>query len=194
VKTRIVLDAFDRRERLPVRIADFRHRRDFPGAPNSECRDQSQKPLSVTVRLSAMLCHRRVIYRKCNILITSHLPLRTARFHRTAFQRQKTHDPRLADVEDVIRDQFAVLREDYKAPKHPIILAHGLLGFDELHLAGQNLPGVRYWYGITEALAGRGIEVITATVPPSGSIEDRAAKLADTIARKADGKAVNIIA
>jgi triacylglycerol lipase len=115
-------------------------------------------------------------------------------FHGCRHRAQKTQDPRLAEVEDLIRDQFAVLRQDYKAPKHPIILAHGLLGFEELHLAGQNLPGIRYWYGITEALAGRGVEVITATVPPSGSIENRAAKLADTIARKADGRAVNIIA
>jgi triacylglycerol lipase len=118
----------------------------------------------------------------------------TARFHTATSRAQKVQDPRLADVEDLIRDQFAVLREDYKAPRNPIILAHGLLGFEELHLAGSNLPGIRYWYGITEALAGRGVEVITATVPPSGSIEDRATRLADTIAQKADGRAVNIIA
>jgi triacylglycerol lipase len=79
-------------------------------------------------------------------------------------------------------------------PKNPIILAHGLLGFDELHIAGQNLPGIQYWRGIREALARKGIEVITATVPASGSIEARAAKLAESIEEKAKGKSVNIIA
>ena len=73
------------------------------------------------------------------------------------------------------------------------MLAHGLLGFDELKLAGQNLPGVEYWRGIREALHAKGIEVITCTVPPSGSIEVRAAKLAENIAAKANGKSVNII-
>ncbi|KAK5109324.1 hypothetical protein LTR62_007093 [Meristemomyces frigidus] len=106
----------------------------------------------------------------------------------------QAQDPRLKDIDGLIRDQFAVLRKDYQVPKHPIILAHGLLGFEELHLAGPNLPGLRYWYGITEALAARGVEVITATVPASATIEERAARLAETIERKANGKAVNIIA
>src|SRR4051812_38952707 len=79
-------------------------------------------------------------------------------------------------------------------PKHPIVLAHGLLGFDELRLAGSLLPGVQYWRGITEALRANGIEVITASVPASGSIEERAAKLGEDIASKAQGKSVNIIA
>ncbi|KAL9086891.1 MAG: hypothetical protein Q9165_006897 [Trypethelium subeluteriae] len=84
--------------------------------------------------------------------------------------------------------------EQTKAPRHPIVLAHGLLGFDEIHLLGEQLPGIQYWRGITEALAARDIEVITATVPPSGSIEARAEKLAGCIRRKARGKSVNIIA
>jgi alpha-beta hydrolase superfamily lysophospholipase len=78
--------------------------------------------------------------------------------------------------------------------KHTIILAHGLLGFDELRLAGHFLPGLHYWRGITEALSRNGIEVIVAAVPPSGSIEARAAKLAESISQKAKGKQVNIIA
>lgn len=40
----------------------------------------------------------------------------------------------------------------------------------------------------------KGIEVIVAAVPPSGSIEARSAKLAEVIANKAKGKRVNIIA
>lgn len=81
-----------------------------------------------------------------------------------------------------------------ETPKHPIVLAHGLLGFDELRLAGPLLPGVQYWRGIREALTMKGVEVITATVPPSGSIEQRAEELARDIAVGAQGKDVNIIA
>jgi triacylglycerol lipase len=103
-------------------------------------------------------------------------------------------DPRLKELGNVLEDEFSVLRDKYQAPKYPIILAHGLLGFDELHLAGKMLPGIQYWRGIREALSKAGVEVITATVPPSGCIEARAARLGETIAEKAHGKSVNIIA
>jgi triacylglycerol lipase len=53
---------------------------------------------------------------------------------------------------------------------------------------------VHYWRGITEAMRAKGIEVITASVPALGSIEERAAKLGEDIAAKANGKSVNIIA
>ncbi|KAL2841472.1 Alpha/Beta hydrolase protein [Aspergillus pseudodeflectus] len=103
-------------------------------------------------------------------------------------------DPRLEDFGKVIRDEYAVVREHYDTPKHPIILAHGLLGFAELRLAGPLLPGVQYWRGIKEALSMKGIEVHTATVPPSASIEMRAEVLEKTIAATARGKEVNIVA
>lgn len=56
------------------------------------------------------------------------------------------------------------------------------------------LPGVHYWRGITDAMRANGIEVITASVPASGSIEERAKKLGKDIAEKANGKSVNIVA
>lgn len=98
------------------------------------------------------------------------------------------------DGDEIIHDQFSILRTSYRAPKYPVILAHGLLGFDELRIAGPNMPGIEYWYGIRDALAAREIQVITATVPPSGSIEARAQKLREDIERKAGGREVNIIA
>ncbi|KAH6643043.1 Alpha/Beta hydrolase protein [Boeremia exigua] len=106
----------------------------------------------------------------------------------------RKEDPRIESMGREITDEFAVIREEYATPKHTIVLAHGLLGFSELRLAGQFLPGLKYWRGITEALSAKGIEVIVATVPPSGSVEARAAKLAESIAARAKGKEVNIIA
>lgn len=118
---------------------------------------------------------------------------RARQLHRSAV-RKSLPDPRLKELGKVIEDEYAVIRNDYQTPKNPIILAHGLFGFDELHIAGPKLPGLRYWRGISDALRAKGIEVITATVPPSGSIEARAAKLAGVIEEKAKGKSVNIIA
>lgn len=145
-----------------------------------------------------MLVTHRVTLGKRYLYQVSISASRTAQFHasRNLNRDNNAQDPRLpSDVDDLIEDKFAVLKSTYDAPKHPIILAHGLLGFDELHLVpGKILPGIEYWYGITQALAAKNIEVITAAVPPSGTIENRAAKLAETIALKANGKAVNIIA
>jgi triacylglycerol lipase len=59
---------------------------------------------------------------------------------------------------------------------------------------------VQYWYGIKDALTAQGATVLCASVPPSSSIEDRAAKLRDDIdasTRTTDGsraEKVNIIA
>jgi triacylglycerol lipase len=73
-------------------------------------------------------------------------------------------------------------------------LAHGLFGFDELNLVGKRFPGIQYWRGIREALAANGINVVIASVPSSGSIEMRAARLGEVIAERAKGEKVNIIA
>ncbi|KAH6652670.1 putative triacylglycerol lipase [Truncatella angustata] len=103
-------------------------------------------------------------------------------------------DPRVKELGRRIKDDYARIREQYATPKLPIVLAHGLLGFSELKLAGSLVPPVHYWRGIAEALRANGVEVITAAVPPSGTIEQRAQKLGEYIAQEANGKSVNIIA
>ncbi|KAL6700387.1 Alpha/Beta hydrolase protein [Trichoderma pleuroticola] len=116
-----------------------------------------------------------------------------------------SHDPRIRDLGRLIHDDYATIRETYATPKYPIVLAHGLFGFSELRVSPL-LPPIEYWNGIKQALTANNCTVITATVPPSGSIEERAAKLAaDILAQtaaaslpSADGHAtppaVNIIA
>ena len=91
-------------------------------------------------------------------------------------------------------NEWTVANRGTETPKNPIVLAHGLLGFDEIRVAGPFLPGVQYWRGIKEALSMKGIQVITGTVPPSASIEERAEELARDIAHSAKGQRVNIIA
>ncbi|KAI9756875.1 MAG: hypothetical protein M1815_002662 [Lichina confinis] len=129
-----------------------------------------------------------------------HVPHRACRARR--YQRAKSswtspdhEDPRMGHLGRTIEDEYATIRPNYETPKNPIILAHGLLGFEELHLPPKHLlPGIRYWRGIREALTARGIAVFTTSVPASASIEQRAAKLAEDIAQKAGGRSVNIIA
>lgn len=103
-------------------------------------------------------------------------------------------DGQLKDLGKKLADEYAHLRSHYETPQNPIVLAHGLLGFAELKLAANYLPAIHYWRGIKEALSDQGIEVITATVPSTGTIEHRAAKLGEDIAAQCAGKSVNIIA
>ncbi|ODV74278.1 triglyceride lipase [Cyberlindnera jadinii NRRL Y-1542] len=101
------------------------------------------------------------------------------------------------------------LKEKYAAPKYPVVLCHGLSGFDKLmvipspaYLIGlsKHNPSARrdfivadrdgvaleYWYGIKEALESKGTTVMVAKVPGFGSIEERASILNDFITKEVE--------
>lgn len=101
-----------------------------------------------------------------------------------------------SDDMQLIKDKFSKLRDHYGVPKYPMVLCHGLLGFDTLTLfeaptfasshadlekvaENVNRAGIllNYWHGIAEALTQAGAEVIIARVPPFGSIDQRAERL-----------------
>ncbi|KAL2264925.1 hypothetical protein VTJ83DRAFT_7435 [Remersonia thermophila] len=110
------------------------------------------------------------------------------------FSELATTDGRVKGLGKEIADEYARRRDRYEVPKHPMVLAHGLLGFSELKLAGSYLPSIHYWRGIKEALTANRAEIITTSVPPTSSIEKRAAKLAQDIEAQAHGRSVNIVA
>ncbi|KAK5047799.1 hypothetical protein LTR84_006464 [Exophiala bonariae] len=88
------------------------------------------------------------------------------------------------DLSPLLTTSFSHLQSEYKTPRHPIVLAHGLMGFDELRLAGKLLPSVHYWRGIKDAFNAHGIECITTAVPTTGSIDERARALYSQILEK----------
>jgi triacylglycerol lipase len=75
-------------------------------------------------------------------------------------------------------------------PRWPIVLVHGLVGFDALLVGG---GGRRYFRGIVAHLEGRGLKVYRPQLPGVGSVPVRAGKLADFIRSLPDEK-VNVIA
>lgn len=103
-----------------------------------------------------------------------------------------------------IKDRFSKLRDKYGMPKYPIVLCHGLLGFDSLVLLkapqlglakGEDIQDVadsvlrrgitmNYWHGIETALTKAGATVIIAKVPPFGLIEQRAEHLDRLLSEK----------
>ncbi|KAG1474154.1 hypothetical protein G6F56_000516 [Rhizopus delemar] len=82
----------------------------------------------------------------------------------------------------------------YVPPRAPVVLCHGLYGFDKI--GPESLPSlqVQYWGGIEDALAKLGAQVIVTRVPSTGSIWQRAQTLHSILASIAEGNKVNFIA
>jgi triacylglycerol lipase len=74
----------------------------------------------------------------------------------------------------------------------PIVLVHGLLGFDRLKLFGWTLAS--YFTGIPEFLAGAGNRVGVARLSPTGGVAERAAQLKAFLDREYPGEPVHLLA
>lgn len=78
-----------------------------------------------------------------------------------------------------------VLFDPVRPPRHPIVLAHGLYGFSVRSFPSLSLPfaskslslnfQLHYWGQVLSILRDRiGAKVVVGSVPPTGSIKDRA--------------------
>jgi triacylglycerol lipase len=74
----------------------------------------------------------------------------------------------------------------------PILLVHGLLGFNEVKLGGWTVA--RYFPGIPEFLRKAGNRVLVARVSPTGGVPLRAAQLQTFLDREAPHTPVHILA
>src|SRR5947207_14888578 len=78
------------------------------------------------------------------------------------------------------------------APRHTIVLAHGLAGFSQIGV--RRLRIANYFRGIPEYLTAHGCRVVSAEVPPLGSIEKRAQRLRQVVRDAAGDEKVHVIA
>ncbi|CAG8564744.1 13395_t:CDS:2 [Dentiscutata heterogama] len=69
------------------------------------------------------------------------------------------------------------VRPNYRAPRLPIVLCHGLFGFDKLGPSSIPYLQIHYWSGIEEALQKLGAKVVVTRVPRTGCIRARAQAL-----------------
>ncbi|KAF8158484.1 Alpha/Beta hydrolase protein [Crassisporium funariophilum] len=87
------------------------------------------------------------------------------------------------------------LCEPLLAPRYPIVLCHGLYGFDSR--GPSSFPSMRmhYWSNVLRVLRGKvGADVIVTSVPGTGSIPSRAAKLDEQLQLRARGRGLNFLA
>ncbi|TFY67674.1 hypothetical protein EVG20_g3856 [Dentipellis fragilis] len=91
--------------------------------------------------------------------------------------------------------QCPVLYDPLRAPRNPIVLCHGLYGFD---VRGPSVfPSLRmhYWSSILGILRKTvGAEVIVTSVPGTGSIASRAQELHRFLEKRAPGRGLNLLA
>jgi triacylglycerol lipase len=77
-----------------------------------------------------------------------------------------------------------------RAPRHPVVLAHGILGFDEIRIGRARHA---YFRGVAERLERDGLTVHRCRVAKLASVADRAADLAAFV-RALPARRVNIVA
>lgn len=77
-----------------------------------------------------------------------------------------------------------------RGPRHPVVLAHGLFGFDEIRI-GRARHG--YFRGVPERLVQDGCVVHACRVARTASVADRAAELAAFV-RELPARRVNLVA
>ncbi|KAH7047020.1 Alpha/Beta hydrolase protein [Linnemannia elongata] len=87
-----------------------------------------------------------------------------------------------------------VVSSCYSAPRHPIVLCHGLFGFDKMGPDTIPYLQIHYWKGIQKALTKLGAKVIVASVPKTGSIKRRAEALHRMLTNTVEGMHVNFLA
>ena len=73
----------------------------------------------------------------------------------------------------------------------PIVLVHGLLGFDRVAMGGWVVTN--YFRGIPDALRAAGNRVLLARLSPMGGITDRAAQLKEQIEKEYPGEPVHLL-
>lgn len=108
-------------------------------------------------------------------------------------------DERVQKLGKAYHDEYSKLKAEYRTPKNPIVLCHGLLGFDSMRIgeiAPLSIPPlavIHYWKGIKEALEANGNEVFITRVPRTATVEERAEILANQIQDHFGGRSVNLI-
>ncbi|CAK5278131.1 unnamed protein product, partial [Mycena citricolor] len=107
---------------------------------------------------------------------------------------QPSRDPAELDIIHTLLANPA-LADPIRVPRYPIVLCHGLYGFDSRGPSSFPSMQIHYWSNVLNILRRKvGAEVIVTAVPGTGSIESRAEALDQQLQRKARGRGVNFLA
>ncbi|KAI9597401.1 Alpha/Beta hydrolase protein, partial [Syncephalis fuscata] len=82
----------------------------------------------------------------------------------------------------------------YRPPRNPVVLCHGLFGYDKRGFDALPSLQIHYWRGIKDALCRLGAEVYVARVSGANTIAKRANELHSALCRVLPGREMNFIA
>ncbi|KAI0049428.1 alpha/beta-hydrolase [Auriscalpium vulgare] len=108
----------------------------------------------------------------------------------------ENHDP-TPENDGVIQQlmRSPVLFDPVRAPRYPIVLCHGLYGFDVRGPSAFPSLRMHYWSSILNILRKTiGAEVLVTSVPGTGSIASRSRELDHVLKQRALGRGVNFLA
>lgn len=106
-------------------------------------------------------------------------------------------EPSEGDSNDTIHRLLRnpALYDPIRTPRFPIVLCHGLYGFDVRGPAAFPSLRMHYWANVLNILKKKvGADVIVTAVPGTGSIASRAENLDRLLQEKARGRGVNLMA
>ncbi|KAJ3022096.1 hypothetical protein HKX48_007029 [Thoreauomyces humboldtii] len=86
-----------------------------------------------------------------------------------------------------------IVKHNYKAPRDPVVLCHGLFGFDQIAVPALGLQ-IQYWNGIAEALRDIGCKVHVSRVGTVAALKTRAHQLRGFLEDRMEGQQVNLVA
>ncbi|KAG8813425.1 hypothetical protein FRC17_001583 [Serendipita sp. 399] len=87
------------------------------------------------------------------------------------------------------------LFESIRAPRNPIVLAHGLYGYDVLGFSALPRVQMHYWNDVLRILRNKvGAKVIVTRAPSTGTIKERADMIHEILKREVRGRDLNFIA
>ncbi|KIY62174.1 alpha/beta-hydrolase [Cylindrobasidium torrendii FP15055 ss-10] len=87
------------------------------------------------------------------------------------------------------------LFDPLRVPRYPIVMCHGLYGFDELGPSAFPTLRMQYWSNVLRILRKTvKAQVIVTGVPSTGSVTSRAESLDRQLSEKAAGRGINLMA
>ncbi|CDO72176.1 hypothetical protein BN946_scf184970.g28 [Trametes cinnabarina] len=87
------------------------------------------------------------------------------------------------------------LYDPVRKPRYPIVLCHGLYGFDVRGPSAFPILQHHYWSNVLSVLRGKvGAEVLVTGVPSTGSVSSRAENLDRFLRGRASGRGINFLA
>ncbi|KAK2465290.1 hypothetical protein APHAL10511_002644 [Amanita phalloides] len=112
-------------------------------------------------------------------------------------RRRPTEYPQKPEPPDFVHIllQNPTLYDPLRTPRYPIVLCHGLYGFDTR--GPSSFPSIRmhYWANVLNILKGTlGADVIVTSVPGTGSVSSRSESLDRQLQTRAHGRGVNLLA